>query len=183
MRDVLLAALLLALILTHATACSGGGSAVPPASEPASEPASAPATPEPAAPAPVPGDPDPRQHPPAIPLPADILPSEPGEEGARAFVAAFLRARETRDAAGAARARDFLSPTALEQAGDALAEASGWEIVSFAAADANSYEVKVRGQGAAGPVEETLFVGPGPDASGASRVWIVRGIAPGGSRP
>lgn len=154
-------------------ACSGGA-APPPPPPPAESPSQSAA---------VAGDPDPRRHPPAIPLPADILPSEPGEEGARAFVAAFLKAREE---GNAARARDFLSPTALEQAGAAgtsLTGASGWEIVSFAAADANSYEVKVRGRRGSVQVEETLFVGPGTDASGASRTWIVRGIETGGPRP
>lgn len=172
MRAAIFAALLLSSFLALA-ACSGGGAAVPSSEQPA---ASGPAT-QPTA---TPADPDPNRHPPAIPLPADLLPSEPGEEGARAFVAAFLEARE----GDAARARDFLAPTALEQtAAASLTGASGWEIVSFAAADANSYEVRVRGRSGAGTVEETLFVGPGNDASGASRVWIVRGIAREGSQP
>jgi hypothetical protein len=114
------------------------------------------------------------------------LPSEPGEAGVRAFVTEFMA---TRQRGNAARARDFLSPTALEQYGAGKLSLAGgadgrsatrWEIVSLNAADASSWEVQVRlfyPGGTEGDVQldETLFIGPGPDASGAQRVWIVRG--------
>jgi hypothetical protein len=97
-----------------------------------------------------------------------------------------MAARQRGDAA---RARDFLSPTALEQfAPGKLSLAAGadgrsftrWELVSVNAADASSWEVKVRLSypgGTEGDVlfDETLFIGPGPDASDTQRVWIVRG--------
>ena len=53
----------------------------------------------------------------------------------------------------------------------------GWELVSVEAADANSYEVRVRFSREDEPTEELLFIGPGEDASGAQRTWIVRGAA------
>ncbi|HEX7180405.1 MAG TPA: hypothetical protein VF756_01080 [Thermoanaerobaculia bacterium] len=144
-----------------------------PAPPPSSEPA-APAQVEPAEP----------EHAPALPAPVS-LPSAPGEAGAREFVAAFLDARVKGDEP---RARDFLSPTALEQyekgeGGLAIgASGSRWELVSLNAADANSYEATVRiyekmtgGEGSS--FEEVLFVGPGPDASDTQRPWIVRGAS------
>jgi hypothetical protein len=85
------------------------------------------------------------------------------------------------------RARDFLSPTALEQYGQGeggltltgTSRFAGWDFVSVNAADANAWEVtvRVRQEGAGSTFQETLFVGPGPDASGAQRTWIVRGAA------
>lgn len=120
------------------------------------------------------------EHPPAVPAPVS-LPSEPGEAGVRAFLDEFMAARVRGDQP---RARDFLSSTALEQYGQGeltLAGAEGarwtrWELVSLNAADASSWEVKVRLHPESGsPVEETLFVGPGPDTSETQRAWIVRG--------
>ena len=121
---------------------------------------------------------EPRRNPPALPAPGS-LPSEPGEAGLREFLAAFLQARVVGDDA---RARDFLSPTALDQyerheTGLNLVAMSytGFEILSVNAADANSWEVRVRLRREDEPVEEMLFVGPGADASGTQRTWIVRG--------
>lgn len=123
---------------------------------------------------------EPREVPPAIPAPAPI-PAEPGEAGARAFVTAFMDLRMKGEEP---RARDFLSPSALEQferreGGLALTSMSftGWDLVSLQAADANSYEVRVRFHREDEPTEELLFVGPGADASGTQRTWIVRGAA------
>lgn len=158
------AALLVALALI---ACAPGP---PPA---ASAPHARPETP---------GEP---AHPPAMPIGVG-LPSDPGEAGVRAFVTAFLEARQQ---GNAARARDFLSSTALEQFGEGKLQLTGgadgrsisrWEILSLQAADANSWEAKVRlfhPGGTEGDVQadEMLFIGPGEDASGARRTWIVRG--------
>lgn len=124
-------------------------------------------------------------HPPALPAPV-ILPSTPGEAGARTFVTEFMEARQQ---GKEARARHFLSPTALEQYGPGKLSLTGgadgrgftrWELLSLNAADANSWEVKVRlfyPGGTEGDVQrdETLFIGPGPDTSDTQRVWIVRG--------
>ena len=136
--------------------------------------ACAPSASQPAGPAP-PREPEERRHPPAMPLPVE-LPAQPGEAGVRDFVAAFLKARVAGDAP---RARDFLSPTALEQyeKGTGGLSLTGnprfteWELAAVEAGDADSWEVKVRMNG----YREILFVGPGPDASGAQRPWIVRG--------
>jgi hypothetical protein len=121
---------------------------------------------------------EPRMHPPAIPAPGG-LPSEPGEAGLREFLAAFLQARVIGDAT---RARDFLSPIALDQferheKGLNLVAISftGWELLSVNAADANSWEIRVKMRREDEPVEEMLFVGPGADTSGTQRTWIVRG--------
>lgn len=121
-----------------------------------------------------------REAPPAVPAPAAI-PAEPGEAGLRAFVAAFM---DLRMAGEEPRARDFLSPAALEQfarreGGLALTSMSytGWDLVAAEAADASSYEVRVRFRREDEPTEELLFIGPGADASGAQRTWIVRGAA------
>jgi hypothetical protein len=113
-------------------------------------------------------------------MPAPIaLPSAPGEAGMREFVGAFLQARVVGDAT---LARDFLSPEALDQferheKGVNLVAISytGWEILSVKAADASSYEVRVRIRREDEPIEEMLFVGPGADISGTQRAWIVRG--------
>jgi hypothetical protein len=121
---------------------------------------------------------EPRMHPPAMPL-LGGLPSAPGEAGVREFLAAFLQARVIGDAT---RARDFLSPAALEQferheKGLNLVAISftGWELLSVKAADASSWEVRVRMRREDEPIEEMLFVGPGADTSGTRRTWIVRG--------
>ena len=172
---VLVLAVLLALL-----ACAP--SSPPAAPETASSP------PPTATPAPNPAgrsEPGEPLHPPALPAPV-ILPSAPGEAGVRAFVTEFMEARQR---GKAARARDFLSPTALEQFGPGGLSLAGdedgrsfsrWELLSLQAADANSWEVKVRlfyPGGTEGDVQfdETLFIGPGPDASDTQRVWIVRG--------
>lgn len=155
------AALPLFLILV-ACAAPGGGSS-PSAQEPAQEAA-----------------PDGPEHPPALPAPVS-LPSEPGEAGVRAFLDEFMAARIRGDQP---RARDFLSSTALEQYGQGSLTLTGtegarltrWELVSLNAADASSWEVKVRLHPESGsPAEETLFIGPGPDTSETQRAWIVRG--------
>lgn len=121
---------------------------------------------------------EPRETPPAIPAPAG-LPAEPGEAGLRQFLAAFLQARVIGDAT---RARDFLSQTALDQferheKGLNLVAISftGFELLSVKAADANSWEIRVRMRREDEPTEEMLFVGPGADTSGTQRTWIVRG--------
>ncbi len=168
---VLFAALLLSLTLM---ACAP---ASPPPTPEAAKPEASPPSPsrEPVEPL----------HPPALPAPV-ILPSAPGEAGVRVFVTEFMEARERGDEP---RARDFLSPTALEQFGPGGLSLTGgadgrdftrWELLSLNAADANSWEVKVRlfyPGGTEGDVQldETLFIGPGPDASDTQRVWIVRG--------
>lgn len=124
--------------------------------------------------------PDEREHPPAVPAPVS-LPSEPGEAGVRAFLEEFMEARVR---GNQPRARDFLSSTALEQYGQGGLPLTGtegarltrWELVSLNAADASSWEVKVRLHSESGPpAEETLFIGPGPDTSETQRAWIVRG--------
>lgn len=147
-------------------------------SAPAREAAATPATPTPA-PATRPALQDePRRHPPALPAPM-ALPSAPGEAGVRELVSAFLQARVVGDDS---MARNFLSPNALEQyerheKGLNLLAMSytGFEILSVEAADANSWEVRVRIRREDEPLEEILFVGPGEDMSGTKRTWIVRG--------
>jgi hypothetical protein len=113
--------------------------------------------------------------------------TSPGEEGARKFVQAFMRAR-TRG--NVPRARAFLSGEALAQyntgtgglvlAGPANAQFTDWEFGTVKAADASSFEINVRVTqdapgGATGAFEETLFVGPGPDFQQEQRPWIIRG--------
>lgn len=121
---------------------------------------------------------EPRETPPAIPAP---IPSQPGEAGVREFVNTLMDLRMRGEEP---QARDFLSPAAQEQfkrreGGLALTSMSfmGWELVSVEAADANSYEVRVRFKLEDESTEELLFVGPGEDASGTKRAWIVRGAA------
>lgn len=131
-------------------------------------------------PAPPATEPEPRAVPPALPVPVE-MPSEPGEAGVRDFVTMFMDLRMTGDDV---RARDYLSPTALEQYAaprDVLPLTSmsftGWDLLALNAADASSWEARVRIHREDDEVEELLFVGPGPDASGAQRTWIVRGAA------
>jgi hypothetical protein len=121
---------------------------------------------------------EPRRHPPALPAPVG-LPSAPGEAGLREFVSAFLQARVAGDAT---RARDFLSPTALDQyerhekgLNFMAMSFTGFEILSVNAADANSWEVRVKIRREDEPTQEVLFVGPGADTSNTQRTWIVRG--------
>lgn len=167
-----LAALLLAAPLLAGTACAPAPATPPTAGDPAPT----------AAPAPAPHGPD-QDQPPALPAPVG-LPADPGEAGARAFVDEFMAARVRGDQL---RARDFLSPNALEQyleqgggsGGLVLTGAegtpfSGWELIGLNAADASSYEVTVLVR-ADPDFEETFFIGPGADASGTQRPWIVRG--------
>lgn len=121
---------------------------------------------------------EPRAIPPALPIPVEI-PAEPGEAGVRDFVTTFMDLRLTGDDV---RARDFLSPTALEQYGKpelplTSMSFTGWDLLSLNAADANSWEARVRIRREDDQFEELLFVGPGADASGAQRTWIVRGAA------
>ena len=123
---------------------------------------------------------EPRVVPPALPAPVE-MPSEPGEAGVRDFVTTFMDMRLTGDDV---RARDYLSPTALEQYAapkDILPltamSFTGWDLISLNAADANSWEARVRIRREDDQVEELLFVGPGQDASGAQRPWIIRGVA------
>lgn len=168
----------LALLLAAAVSCAP---ATPPAPEstPAPSQAAEPAT---AAPAPAPPGPGPgleNDQAPALPAPV-ALPADPGEAGARAFVEEFMAARVRGDQP---RARDFLSPTALEQyegtgglvlTGSEEEPFTGWELLGLNAADASSYEVVVQVR-ASPDFQETFFIGPGPDASGTQRPWIVRG--------
>lgn len=157
-----LAALVLAMTLgTGFCACAS-----PPAREVESTPGTPPALQD-----------EPRMHPPAIPAPVG-LPSAPGEAGLREFLAEFLQARV---AGNAARSRDFLSTTALDQferheKGLNLVAISftGWELLSVKAVDADSWEVRVRMRREDEPTEEMLYVGPGVDTSGTERTWIVR---------
>ncbi len=129
---------------------------------------------------PAPVESEPRVVPPALPVPVEI-PSDPGEAGVRDFVTMFMDVRLTGDEV---RARDYLSPTALEQYAapkDILPLTSmsitGWDLLALNAADASSWEARVRIRREDDQVEELLFVGPGQDASGAQRPWIVRGVA------
>lgn len=129
-------------------------------------------------PAETPLESEPRMVPPALPIPVEI-PAEPGEAGVRDFVTTFMDVRLTGDDV---RARDFLSPTALEQYGKqdlplTSMSFTGWDLVSLNAADASSWEARVRIRREDDQIEELLFVGPGADASGAQRTWIVRGAA------
>lgn len=112
--------------------------------------------------------------PPAASPPPANIPSQPGEEGARAFVAAFM---DLRIAGEEPRAEQYLASTARPQFGPAAIPLTsmaytGWELVSFAAADASSYEVRVRIRREDEPIEEILFVGP---SEGTPRAWTVRG--------
>jgi hypothetical protein len=135
-------------------------------------------------------EPSPAPLPAAMPQPG----AEPGaeknatEKGARDFVTGFLQSRMAR---AADQARTRLSPTARDQyeknegglalTGSSEAGFADWELVSIAAADASSYEVKVRlreppnGLSAGISYVETLFVGPGPDLAGRQRPWVIRG--------
>ncbi|HWM90272.1 MAG TPA: hypothetical protein VN493_05850 [Thermoanaerobaculia bacterium] len=125
-----------------------------------------------------PETPQPRPVASALPIPIEV-PSDPGEAGVRDFVTTFMDLRLTGDDE---RLRDYLSPTALEQFGGqnlplTSMSFTGWDLVSLNAADANSWEARVRIRREDDQVEELLFVGPGADASGAQRPWIVRGAA------
>ena len=121
----------------------------------------------------------PRPVPPSLPIEVEI-PADPGEAGVRDFVTIFMDMRLTGDDE---RARDFLSPTALEQYGKpelplTSMSFTGWDLVSLNAADANSWEARVRIRREDDQFGELLFVGPGADAEGTQRPWIIRGASP-----
>jgi hypothetical protein len=127
---------------------------------------------------------EPLKQPPTVALPELAAAPEPGtEKGARDFVTGFMQSRMARDER---LARAVLSPTARDQfdrgeGGLTLTAAyAGWDFVSVNAADASSFEVKVRvrekGAGGETTHTETLFVGPGPDTQGTQRPWVVRGV-------
>ena len=123
-------------------------------------------------------EPAPRAIPSALPIQVE-MPAEPGEDGVRDFVTTFMDLRLTGDDE---RARDYLSPNALEEYGKqglplTSMSFTGWDLVSLDAADANSWEARVRIHREDDQAEELLFVGPGADAGGAQRTWIVRGVA------
>lgn len=148
----------LALLLL-ASACAQDAAQTPGAAEPAPRP-------------------EPRMIPSALPIPIE-MPAEPGEDGVRDFVTTYMDLRLTGDEESA---RDFLSPNALEQYGKeglplTAMSFTGWELVSLDAADANSWEARVRIRREDDQVDELLFVGPGADAGGEQRTWIVRGVA------
>ncbi len=110
--------------------------------------------------------------------PAEGLPSEPGEEGVRSFLAAFLQIRVIGDSM---RAHDFLSEAALDQyerhaAGLTLVAVSytGWEVLSLEPEADGGWKAHARLRSEDEPIEELLYVGPGPDMSGKERTWIVR---------
>lgn len=129
--------------------------------------------------------------PPSVEAPELASDPEPGtEKGARQFVTNFLRARIVRDER---LARTHLSQNAAEQfergegglALNAIPSQGNWEFLSVEAADASSYEIKVRirekaaGQDAGATFTETFFVGPGPDLQGQQRPWVIRGAMRG----
>lgn len=116
------------------------------------------------------------------PIPPAAVPPDRGAQTTR-FVTDFMEARARGDEAAA---RLFLSPTAEEQlttgaggltlagGGDGFA---GWALLAAEAADASSYEVRVRVEPHDGAAwEELLFVGVGPGPDGASRDLTVRGL-------
>ncbi len=112
--------------------------------------------------------------------PEEGLPSEPGEQGVRDFLGAFLQIRVMGDAT---RARDFLSETSLDQyerhsKGLTLVAVSytGWEVLTLEPEPGTDgvWKAHARLRSEDEPIEELLFVGPGPDLSGMERTWIVR---------
>jgi hypothetical protein len=116
------------------------------------------------------------------PIPPAVVPADRGARTTQ-FVTDFMAARARGDEAAAGL---FLSPTAAEQLGAgagglALAGGgegfAGWALLAAEAADANSYEVRVRVEPHAGTAwEELLFVGVGPGPDGESRDLTVRGV-------
>lgn len=114
---------------------------------------------------------------PVLPLPEEV-PSQPGEEGVREFVTAFM---DLRLAGEEERLRGYLSANALGQFGQDVPLTSmsftGWELASLNAADANSWEARVTIRREDNQIEELLFIGPGADADGTQRPWVVRGAA------
>ena len=125
------------------------------------------------------------------PIPSATVPADPAAR-ATAFVTDFLEARARGDAAAA---RLYLSPIAAGQfdAGAGGLDLAGggagfadWAILAVEAADASSWEARVRIDPRSGAAwEELLFVGVGPGPDGASRDLTVRGAerrpAPGGA--
>lgn len=129
-------------------------------------------------PAPPPETPEPLPVVPALPIPIEV-PSDPGEAGVRDFITIFMDLRLTGDDE---RLQDYLSANALQQFGRqslplTAMSFTGWELISLNAADANSWEARVRIRREDDQVEELLFIGPGADVSGEQRPWIVRGAA------
>ncbi|HET9228304.1 MAG TPA: hypothetical protein VFR31_16630 [Thermoanaerobaculia bacterium] len=112
---------------------------------------------------------------PALPvlLPEEV-PSQPGEEGVREFVTTFM---DLRLAGEEESLRGYVSANALGQYGQELTSMSftGWELASLNAADASSWEARVTIRREDGQSDELLFVGPGTDADGTQRAWVVRG--------
>lgn len=114
---------------------------------------------------------------PVLPLPEEV-PSQPGEEGVTEFVTAFM---DLRLAGEEERLRGYLSANALERFGldRPLTSMSftGWELSALNAADASSWEARVTVRREDDRFDELLFVGPGADADGTRRPWVVRGTA------
>jgi hypothetical protein len=116
------------------------------------------------------------------PIPPPPVPADRGALTTR-FVTDFMAARAHGDEAAAGL---FLSPTAAEQfaSGDGGltlagggAGFAGWALLAAEAADASSYEVRVRVEPNDGAAwEELLFVGVGPGPDGESRDLTVRGV-------
>jgi hypothetical protein len=114
------------------------------------------------------------------PIPEAAVPADRGARTTQ-FVTDFMTARARGDEAAAGL---FLSPTAEEQfaagAGGLALEGegfAGWALLAAEAADASSYEVRVRVEPHAGAAwEELLFVGVGPGPDGESRDLTVRGV-------
>jgi hypothetical protein len=116
------------------------------------------------------------------PIPPAAVPADRGARTTQ-FVTDFMAARARGDEAAAGL---FLSPTAGEQfaagaGGLSLAAGgagfAGWALLAAEAADASSYEVRVRVEPHAGAAwEELLFVGVGPGPDGESRDLTIRGV-------
>lgn len=114
------------------------------------------------------------------PIPPAAVPADRGAQTTR-FVTDFMTARVGGDEAAA---RLFLSPTAQEQYAAAAGALAGdgegfadWALLAAEAADASSYEVRVRVEPRDGAAwEELLFVGVGPGPDGAPRDLTVRGF-------
>lgn len=122
----------------------------------------------------------PAPEPAAVPAPSipvilpEEIPSQPGEEGVREFVTAFM---DLRLAGEEESLRGYVSADALGRYGQDLTSMSftGWELASLNAADASSWEARVTIRREDGQSDELLFVGPGTDADGTQRTWVVRG--------
>lgn len=153
------------------------------------------ASPTPPSPPPPPAPSEVQRLPPTVAAPELATEPEPGtEKGARSFVTSFMQARMARDDR---RAGSFLSSAARKQFGEGEAglaltgspevRFTGWDFAAVKAADASSFEVQVKIRSREGRAEtaftETLFVGPGPDATGTQRPWVIRGVKRGDTSP